>query len=66
MTCSNNTKIIIWKILKYYNIIAKYHVHVTPLFVYNKSRKFFGNAQVAFISLRLKQQAQASEIAKFF
>ena len=30
-------------------IIAKYHVQVMLLFVYNRSREFFGNAQETFL-----------------
>ena len=37
-------------------IIAKYHVQVMLLFVYNRSREIFGNAQETFISLRMKKQ----------
>ena len=40
--------------------IAKYHVQVVLLFVYNRSREIFGNAQETFISLGLEKQTQAS------
>ena len=36
-------------------IIAKYHVHVMLLFVYNRSREIFGNAQETSFFLRLKK-----------
>ena len=39
-------------------IIAKYYAHVMLLFVYDRSREIFGNAQETFLS-RLKKQTQA-------
>ena len=36
------------------SIIAKYHVQVILLFVYDRSQEIFGNAQEIFISLRMK------------
>lgn len=40
-------------------IIAKYHVQVMLLVVYNRSGEIFDNAQETSISLRLKKQTQA-------
>ena len=39
-------------------IIAKYYAQVMLLFVYDRSREIFGNAQETFLS-RLKKQTQA-------
>jgi len=47
-------------------IIAKYHVQVMLLFVYNRSRGIFGNAQETFMSLRLKKQRQAPAFVTIF
>ena len=41
-------------------IIAKYHVQVMLLFVYNRRREIFGNAQETFVSLRFEKQTQPS------
>ena len=47
------------------SIIAKYHVQVMLLFVYNGSRKIIGDAQETFISLRLKKQTQSAFVTIF-
>ena len=47
-------------------IIAKYFVQVMLLFVYNRSREIFGNAQETFIPLRLKKQTQESAFVTIF
>ena len=47
-------------------IIAKYHIQVMLLFVYNRSREIFGNAQETFISLRFEKQTQASAFVTVF
>ena len=47
-------------------IIAKYHVQVMLLFVYNRSREIFGHAQETFILFRLKQQEWALTFATSF
>ena len=40
--------------------IAKYHLQVLLLFVYNRSQERFGNAQETCISLRFEKLIQAS------
>ena len=56
------------KILKYYKTVLQpnTHVHVMVLFVYNRSREIFGNAQETFISLRFEKQTQASTFVTNF
>ena len=41
----------IWKMSKYYEpvLLPKYYVLVMLLFVYNRSREIFGNAQETFL-----------------
>lgn len=47
-------------------IIAKYHVQVVLLFVYDRSREIVGNAQETFISLRLKKHTLAFAFVVIF
>ena len=47
-------------------IIVKYHVQVMLLFVYNRSREIFGNAQETSVSLRFEKQTQASAFVTIF
>ena len=47
-------------------ITAKYQVQVMLLFIYNRSREIFGNAQETFISLRFEKQTQASAFVTIF
>ena len=47
-------------------IIAKYHVQVMLLFVYNRTQEIFGNAHETFISLRFEKQTQASAFVTIF
>ena len=57
----------IWKILKYYGIIAKYYVEVMLLFVYNRSREIFGDAQETFLfTVEKEKQTQASTLVTIF
>ena len=42
------------------SIIAKYYVQVMLLFVYNRRREIFGNAQETFLFTVEKKQTQAS------
>ena len=47
-------------------IIAKYYVQVMLLFVYNRGREIFGNAQETFLFTVKKKQTQASTIVTIF
>ena len=47
-------------------IIAKYHVEVMLLFVYNRSREILGNGQETFISIRFEKQTQSSTFVTIF
>ena len=47
-------------------IIAKYHVRVMLLFVYNRSRVILGSAQESFDSLQVKKQTQESPFITTF
>ena len=47
-------------------IIVKHHIQVMLLFVYNRSREIFGNAQETFIMLGFEKQTQASAFVTIF
>ena len=47
-------------------IIAKYHVQVMLLFVFNRSREIFGNTQETFTLWWFKNQTQASAFVTIF
>ena len=47
-------------------IIAKYYVQVMVLFVYNRSREIFGNAQETSLRLKKKQTQVSMFVTIFF
>ena len=58
----------IWKILKYYEplLLPNTTLQAMLLFVYNRSREIFGNAQENFRFTVEKKQTQASTFVTIF